>query len=383
VGSTNGRDKLAEHWKQLGLMSGAPECVIKTAHRFYIELHHPDRGGDVEQAQRVNVAYDELKGRGSNANEHVAKFYDGEPWHVLGVASNADRQLAERVARALASELTTHPRLAARVGWAMDHWGRPGAASKRPRVRVTPPPPTRRRAPIRPEPPAQPAAPGRPDGLTEAIDFGSLAWRSTLTRELRLTWQRFAPYNITVDAEAPLVASVVASKALPGRFVVSISIDWQSDVFTQNPTLRGYTMNSALRIRWPSGGDATVRVKGVLHYPAIVTASPLDLDLHTVTMQQPVRASLVLVSTASTSARITSSAWLARVDSAGKPLDAPLKLAANVPVRVAFDVQWPPIVERAATVAAGKPVRPTGKITVHWNDQQLEVPVQMVVQRPR
>ncbi len=45
MGSTKERDRRAEHWKQLGLMSGAPECVIKAAHRFYIELHHPDRGG--------------------------------------------------------------------------------------------------------------------------------------------------------------------------------------------------------------------------------------------------------------------------------------------------------------------------------------------------
>jgi hypothetical protein len=48
---------------------------------------------------------------------------------------------------------------------------------------------------------------------------------------------------------------------------------------------------------------------------------------------------------------------------------------------LAFDVQWPPIAERASKVARGKPVRPTGKITVRWNDQQFDVPVQIVVQR--
>ncbi|HEY8173955.1 MAG TPA: hypothetical protein VIH21_12785, partial [Dehalococcoidia bacterium] len=106
------------------------------------------------------------------------------------------------------------------------------------------------------------------------------------------------------------------------------------------------------------------------------------LDLGTVTMQQQVRASLVLVSTGAAEVDIAPSAWLSRVDAAGRPLDAAINLSANIPVRIAFDVQWPPITERAGVVPAGKPVRPTGKIILRWNDREVEVPVQMVVQRP-
>lgn len=379
--SAGGSDKLAQHWKSLCLMSGAPECVIKAAHRFHIEIHHPDRGGTLEAAQRINVAYDELKGRGSKPNEHVAAYYDGEPWHVIGVASNADRTLVERAGKTLAGELTTHPRLAARVEWAITNFGRPAKAVP-PRPRATPPPPARRRAttPAAPRS-AEPVRPGIPDGLPGHIDMGTVDWGAAATREVRLTWKRAAPYNINVSPEAPLTTTVTASKALPGRFVVTIGIDWESDSFAGGPTTRGYTLDSVVTLRWPAGGEAHVRVKGVLRYPAIVTASPFELDLGTVLMNQPVRASLMVVSTAATNVEITASTWLARVDAGGRRLSDPLKLSTNVPVRVAFDVQWPPIAERASKVARGKPVRPTGKITVRWNDQQFDVPVQIVVQR--
>ena len=75
------------------------------------------------------------------------------------------------------------------------------------------------------------------------------------------------------------------------------------------------------------------------------------------------------------------SAWLARTDAAGRKVDAPVRLTTNTPVRVSFDVQWDPIEERAANVARTKAVRPTGKITVRWNEQSLDVPVSMVVRR--
>jgi hypothetical protein len=380
VGSTQARDKRAEHWKQLGLMSGAPECVIKAAHRFLIEIHHPDRGGSVEQAQRVNVAYDELKGQGSKPNEHVAAYFEGEPWHVIGVASNADRRLVERAGKTLAAELHTHPRLAARVEWAIENFGRPGTATAPPRPRSAPAP--RRRAAAPAARPREAAAPGLPDGLVDSIDFGTLEWGSTLTREIRLTWRQFAPYKVDVDAAEPVSVTVTGSKTLPGRFVIAIGIDWTSELFSGGASVRGHTMSSTLRLRWAGGGEAVVRVKGVLLHPALVSASPESLDLGAARLRQPVRASLVLVSSAPASVKIDASAWLARVDGRGEPLDTPLKLQANVPVRVAFDVQWDPIAERAATVAAGRPVRPTGRITVRWNDGELEVPVQIVVQRP-
>lgn len=373
------RDRSLEHWKRLGLMPGAPECVIKAAHRFQIEQHHPDReGGDVAAAQRVNVAYDELRGLGSKANEHVAAQYNGEPWHVLGIAANADRQLVERAAKALHSELRSHARLAQRVDWAVVHFGRPARA--RPPQSAPPAPP--RRATARPERAKnEPAVPGRPDGLMQAVDFGDVQWGDEQTRELRLTWRELAPYKIDVDTEAPITAQVTASKALPGRFVVALSIDWESAEFAGGPRVRGYSMDLPVTVRWASGGEAMVRVRGTVHYPAVVSASPASLDLGTVAMKQDLRAEVVLISSATTTVGIEQSAWLTRVDGGGRSIDAPLRLTANTPVRVAFMVDWNPIIARTAATAPGRPVRPTGKITVRWNDQRLDVPVQMVATR--
>ena len=103
-------------------MPGAPECVIKAAHLALIEVHHPDRGGDASVAKEINAAYDELKGRGSEANEYVAANYNGEPWAVLGVSSAADAKLVSRAGKQLAAELQTHRRLADRVEWALQHF---------------------------------------------------------------------------------------------------------------------------------------------------------------------------------------------------------------------------------------------------------------------
>lgn len=36
---------------------------IKAAHRRLMQLHHPDRGGSLEQAQRINLAKDVLLGK--------------------------------------------------------------------------------------------------------------------------------------------------------------------------------------------------------------------------------------------------------------------------------------------------------------------------------
>ena len=374
-------DRYAAHWRTLSLMPNAPACVIKAAHLYHIKRSHPDRGGTVEEAQRINVAFDELKERGTKANDHVASYYDGEPWHVLGISSSADRELAENAGKALASELGQLERLASRVRWAVQHWGRPGTATQAPRPKITPPPPPPRMPrPAATPRPNTPATPGKPAGLPQSVDFGNLQWRDSATREIRLTWEQNAPYNITVDAEAPVLVTVVASKAKPGRFVISLSIDWESEAFSEGSRLRGYMLHAPVSIRWP-GGEATVPARGVVHYPAEVAVSPVELDLGKVAMRQPVRADLTLIATGATVARIESSAWIARVDAAGKVIDGPLRLQANTPVRVALQVQWAPIIDRAASVPKGKPVRPTGKITVRWGERSLEVPVQMVVTR--
>ena len=34
--------------------------VIKKAYHVLMQKHHPDRGGDLQQAQRINLAYDIL-----------------------------------------------------------------------------------------------------------------------------------------------------------------------------------------------------------------------------------------------------------------------------------------------------------------------------------
>jgi len=370
-------ERLAAHWRRLGLAPNAPECAIKAAHRYHIEVHHPDRGGSLEAAQQINVAYDELKGRGSKPNEHVAHFYDGEPWHVLGLAGNADQMLAERVARQMCSELSAFPRLFARVEWAIANFG------KAP-VRVVPPPPpprARSRAMSRAPKPAHPVTPGRPDGLPESsIDLGTIKWRGDASRDVRLTWKRFAPYAISVDAAAPLIVHVASSKTIEGRFVLTIGVDWDAPSFSHKPTIRGHRLDATVTVRWP-GDEAKFRVRGTLLYPAEVSASPLSLDLGQVDMKQKLRATVLLISTAPTTVEIETSAWLARCDAAGTRVDAPLKLPANTPVRVAFDVLWDPIVERIGGAKNGKPVRPTGRITVRWDGRTLEIPAQMVVRR--
>jgi hypothetical protein len=223
--------------------------------------------------------------------------------------------------------------------------------------------------------------PGRPEGLPDgAIDLGTVAWGTQVARDIRLTWKRFAPYVINVDAAAPLIVNVTSSKTIEGRFVLTIGIDWAASVFSHEPSIRGHSLDATVTVMWP-GDEATFRVRGTLMYPAVVSASPLSLDLGSAVVKQKVRATLLLISTAATAVDVETSAWLARCDAAGKRVDTPLKLPANVPVRVTFDVVWDPILERIAGTSNARPVRPTGKITVRWAGKSLEVPAQMIVRR--
>lgn len=371
-------DRLAEHWRRLSLLPGAPECVINAAHRYHIEIHHPDRGGNVDDARRVNVARDELRGHGTSPNEHVARHFRGEPWHVLGLSASADRALAERAAKALASDLAALPRLASRVAWAAEHWVEGTAVA--PRAAAPPPPPPRaaqRQRPAR----SEPATAGPPEGLVAQVDFGTLAWGTAAERQLKLTWRQFPPFTVRTEIEGPVRAEVTESKALPGRFIVTLSVDWDAAELQGTPSLRGYTLDQTLTLRWGGGGADTVRVTGALLFPALVSASPQALDLSTVRLRQRVQASLMLVSSAPVDVRIEPTPWLARVDGAGKVIDEPLRLKTNTPVRVAFAVDWAPIAERGAqSIEAGRPVRPTGRIILRWDDRTLEVPVRMIVE---
>ncbi|HYM28646.1 MAG TPA: J domain-containing protein, partial [Steroidobacteraceae bacterium] len=365
-----------------------PECVIKAAHRAHIELHHPDRGGDADAAKRINVAYDELKGAGAAANEYVAANYNAEPWAVLGITAAADPAFAARAGKQLAAELGGHPRLADRVAWAVANFASAKAAATNGRPRVAPltPPPARRTTPERSahRPPPEPAKPGVPTGLPAKLDFGRVEWHADATRTVQLTWARHAPYGVTVEAAGPIRAEVTASKVLAGRFSIAFSIDWSSAELSGGPAVRGYTLDAPVTLRWAGGGSYTFTARGLLLHPALVTASPQSLDLGTMDAHTLARASLVLVSSGDTSVAIEPPPWLQRADGRGRPRHGPMKLAADVPVRVEFHVNWEPIVERAAaSFAAGRPVRPTGRIVVRWGARQVEVPVQMVVPPPR
>ena len=247
---------------------------------------------------------------------------------------------------------------------------------------ITPPPPPRRRAAApRRQPDGVPARPGQPDGLPASIDFGTVRFGdSAATRTVQLTWKHAAPFEVKVDAGSPLRADVTSSKVLPGRFSVAISIDWDAPEFTREPTTRGFTIDVPVTIRWTSQDWTTVLAKGVVLYPAHVSASPDALDFGSVRRKQQTRASLVVVSTAPAELAIEPTPWLQRVDAAGRVLDAPLKLQTNVPIRLEFRVHWPPILERgAASFDAGLPVRATGRITLRWSDRETAVPVEMIV----
>jgi len=211
-----------------------------------------------------------------------------------------------------------------------------------------------------------------------------MTWRSDAGRTVQLTWKRHAPYEVQVDAPPPLRAEVTASKVLPGRFSIAFSIDWDSREFAGGPTVRGYTLDARVTLRWAGGGEYAFPAKGLLLYPAAVTASPPSLDLGTADVNSQARASLVLVSSGATAVEIEPPAWLRRTDGSGRPLDAPLKLATDVPVRVEFRVHWPPIIERAASsFEQGKPVRPTGRIAIRWDGRTIEVSASIVVLAPR
>jgi hypothetical protein len=374
-------DRTAKHWKRLGIVPGAPECVIKAAHLALIEMHHPDRGGDANIAKAINAAYDELKGRGAEANEYVAAHYNGEPWAVLGVSSAADPKLVSRAGKQLAAELQTHRRLAERVAWALANFASALAAPRRERIGpMTAPPPPRPRATTPRRAAPQPASPGLPDGLPPRIDFGTVPWGADTVRTIQLTWKHAAPYGVTIDADGPVRAEVTASKVLPGRFSVKFSIDWDAAEFGRDPSVRGYTLDATITVRWTSRDTATLSARGLVLYPAHVSASPASIDLGSAKLDQPVRASVILVSTAATTVTVEPPPWLRRADGSGRELDAPLKLATNVPVRVEFRVHWPPIAERgAASFGAGRPVHATGRIVVRWNDRELEIPAEIVV----
>jgi len=44
----------------LFLLPSAPKEVIRAAHRALAAIHHPDRGGNLDEMIEINLAYDKL-----------------------------------------------------------------------------------------------------------------------------------------------------------------------------------------------------------------------------------------------------------------------------------------------------------------------------------
>ena len=219
-----------------------------------------------------------------------------------------------------------------------------------------------------------------PDGLPPSIDFGKVPWGADADRTIQLTWKHAAPYGVTIETgPGRSRAEVVASKVLPGRFRHVCHRLGSRRISSATDDRAATRSTPRSPIRWTSRDSTTVRAKGLVLYPAHVSASPVTLDLGNARLQQPVRGSIVLVSTAPADVTIEPTPWLQRVDGSGRVLDVPLKLATNVPVRVEFRVDWAPIAERGAkSFAAGRPVHATGRIRIRWNDREMEIPAEVV-----
>jgi hypothetical protein len=107
-----------------------------------------------------------------------------------------------------------------------------------------------------------------PEGLVAQVDFGTLAWGTAAERQLKLTWRQFPPYTVRAEIDGPVRADVTESKALPGRFIVTLTIDWEAAELQGTASLRGYTLDQTLTLRWGGGGADTVRVTGALPFRA-------------------------------------------------------------------------------------------------------------------
>ena len=54
------QQKPVSPWAMLWLREGAPKEVVHAAYRALALLHHPDVGGNTEQMQEINLAYETL-----------------------------------------------------------------------------------------------------------------------------------------------------------------------------------------------------------------------------------------------------------------------------------------------------------------------------------
>jgi hypothetical protein len=52
---------IPEHYATLHLLPSAPAEVVNAAHKALVNLHHPDRGGDMATMQAINAAVDHVR----------------------------------------------------------------------------------------------------------------------------------------------------------------------------------------------------------------------------------------------------------------------------------------------------------------------------------
>lgn len=406
-----------EHWRVLGLMPGAPACVVKVAHLRLAKVFHPDVvGGDAQKAKVVNVARDEVIARATPAREWVSAGARGEPNRILGLIPNADAALVERAARALSKELASFPKLVERVAWARAHFGRESWPA--PNVRKPTRTPT-----VRPR-----AESGLPNGWVREIDVSGIKWGSHLDRVLKLTWPPSnRPTSVAVRTSPPILCTTTKSRSVAGQWIIAVSIDWAMI------RRQAFRMNSWLEIRW-SGGQGTIGIVGALaapvtestrtavqpqpsappkrpaaaprprrpsppsklkpspptrpiakQTPSKIATSPAALDLGLVALDRPTRASLTLQSMAAVRVTVVPPAWLLCVRGAQSFVDAEYHLRPNTPVRIEFVVAWLRIREaerKTRSFSKGKPARANGAIAIKAQDgNQVGVPVHMVVEQ--
>lgn len=82
-----------DYYQTLGVARTASEDEIKRAYRKLAMKHHPDRGGDVNEFQRVEEAYRTLsdaKKRAEYDNPQVRINVNGNPFHGGGAAFDFD-----------------------------------------------------------------------------------------------------------------------------------------------------------------------------------------------------------------------------------------------------------------------------------------------------
>jgi len=55
-------------WAKLYLLPGAPLEVVRSVYKALAQIHHPDRGGDVQTMQVINIAYKNILGELKNGD---------------------------------------------------------------------------------------------------------------------------------------------------------------------------------------------------------------------------------------------------------------------------------------------------------------------------